>query len=151
METYYLKNIEESSPVSKIFYSESNVRNISNSLRYLVYKQTNIKIPQVNFKKLLDQMTVIYVEDMTTGSQLPIGLMTEQKTNVYDKVIQLNNKTITSLLTTLISNVREHFANLKELDNPIDDSPFVPINVSRKKTTGNRGPADILFGDDFYK
>lgn len=143
MESYYLKNFEEPSELSRLFYSHENVVNLSNILRYQVFKHTQIKIGPVNVKKLLEQMTNIYME-YAKNSDSP-----EQ---IQRQLVQLNEKTTNSLKTTLISNVRDHLDNLQDLDNP--NGVYLvpqPINVYKRKTTGNRGQADILFGDDFYK
>lgn len=141
MESYYLKYFEESSELSRLFYNSKNVENLSNQLRFQVYKKTQIRIPPISSQKLLDQMTFIYKEYAKFDPQ-----------QIQSQLVKLNNRVVNSLIVTLISNVRDHLDNLVELDNPngVYFAPQ-PINVSRKKTTGNRGQADILFGDSFYK
>lgn len=138
MEKYYLRYFEESSELSRLFYSPENLDNLSNILRFEVYKQTQIKIAPVNKTKLMENMTNVYI-NYAQNSQDPQQIARQLK--------KLNDRVIYELKTVLISNVRDHYDNLQDLDNPngVYFAP-APINVSKRKSSGNRGQAEILFG-----
>jgi len=143
MDVAYLKNFQESSALSRKFYSQENINSLSNRLRYEVWKKTQVKIGPVNTRKLLETMTSIFIDYAQNNEDSP--------TQQARQLVILDNYVVERLKVLLISNVRDYFDNLQDLDNPngVYIAP-TPINVSHKKTTGNRGQADILFGDTFY-
>ena len=138
MEKYYLRYFEESSELSRLFYSPENIENLSNILRFQVYKHTQIKISPISKTKLMENMTNVYI-NYAQNSQDQAQIQRQQK--------KLNDRVVYELKTVLISNVRDYYDNLQDLDNPngVYFAPS-PINVSKRKSSGNRGQAEILFG-----
>jgi hypothetical protein len=143
MEEYLLKGIQTSTGLSKMFFSDSNVANISNRLRLEVFRATGKRIGPLSSMTLREHMRNNYVEFARNNDS-------NSYSDNLKAVTKLNNTTINMLLKNLISAVREYVDNLVDLDNPNGVYiPNIPINASNKGKYPLRSQSDILFGDSW--
>ncbi len=107
--------------LSKIFFSEKNLKRIQKSIKDEVYKRT-----KGQYKLNVDQddsdltiaMRAVLLEH---GRFLPF--------NIKEQIIDLNNKTVESIIPDMITNLKQAYAYIKEINEPI--KPMMrPINVN---------------------
>lgn len=138
-----LKYDAEETQLSILFFSEQNIKNISNRIRLIVFQKTGKKIADLNRISLLEKMREVYLNFKKWNPDWGYdGNLKETK--------RLSNIVIDSLSVNLISRVLEYFDNLVDLDNP-NSVNLIPQNVSNKKEIPLRSQAEILFGDEWDK
>lgn len=107
--------------LSKIFFSEKNLKRIQKSIKEEIYKKT-----KGQYKLNVDQddsdltiaMRAVLLEH---GRFLPF--------NVKEQIRDLNNKTVESIIPDMITNIKQAYSYIKEINEPI--KPMIrPINVN---------------------
>jgi len=104
-----LKGIQENSILSKVFFSEQNIKIIQNKLKWLIYKESNEKfvIGKQNEEELLIVMRSIYLE---YSKNLPVS--------IKEQVGYLNEKVYEDIFPKLYSNVKQYIQYLADVSNP---------------------------------
>lgn len=118
-----LKGIQCNSELSTLFFSDKNIKRLQKMIRRDVFQRTNgefrLDIDQ-DVKKLLIAMRAIY---MTHARFLPGQIVRQCK--------RLNKKVIDEIIPGMITEIRQYYGYLKEINKPLDPIPR-PLNVSNK-------------------
>lgn len=116
-----LKGIQCNSDLSKLYFSDRNVKRIQRMIRKAVYKRTGgqfrLEIDQDN-KDILIVMRAIYMEHAR--------FMPNQ---IVRQVKRLNEKVISEIIPGIITNLRQYYGYLKEINKPLTPIPR-PLNVN---------------------
>lgn len=157
-EEYLLKGIQESSLLSKSFFSNDNVSEIQRLLRFNVYKNTQGKylIDYQNVTEMLLIMRSIFLQyqgDRSPGNpgddnlliHAPGGIVNKRESSVYSEIIRLNTLVLREIVPSMISSIEQYYGYLRDSSStikPIDR----PVNPSVKGlSTQLRDTSDILF------
>ena len=140
-EQYLLKGFKESNKLTSLLFSSENLQNIANQLIYNVFLETNKRIKSPSLLKIGEHLRNIYVEYSKYNSS-----------DLFNEIKRLNEICIARLLPYLISDTKEYFDNLIDLENPNGIFNLErPQNVSTIGTKNIKSNADILLGEDFYQ
>lgn len=110
--------------VSRLFFSQENIRRIQRKLKSEIYRLTNGK-----FKMQVDQDEADLLINMRTvffdnAKNLPDHIVTQVKA--------LNQLTIQYIIPDMLTNIEQNYAYLKEISSPINPIP-------RPLSTGGKG------------
>ncbi|MCJ7636415.1 MAG: hypothetical protein MUO21_02905 [Nitrososphaeraceae archaeon] len=116
-----LKGIQTESELSKLFFSDENFKRIQKSIKKAVFVRTGGQ-----FKLDVDQeqrdvfiaMRAVYMEH---ARFLPGQIVRQVK--------RLNQKVISEILPGIITEIRQYYGYLKEINKPLDPIPR-PLNMS---------------------
>lgn len=115
---------EDIDPMTKLFFSKDNIKRIQKMLKNEVFSRTNgeykLDVDQ-DENDLLVAMKAVYFDDHNGARFLP--------TEVVRQVKFLNKKVIDRIVPYMISEMKQYYSYLKEINNPI--KPIMrPMNVS---------------------
>lgn len=110
-------------PVTLLFFSPENMRRVQKMLRRAVYIKTNgkykLEVDQAEADLLISMRAVLF--DMNGARFLPFKIKRQVK--------ELNKKTVNYILPDMISEMKQAYAYLKEINEPI--KPIMrPLNVN---------------------
>lgn len=158
---YLLKGIQESSPLSELFFSNANVNEVQRLLRYNVYKSTESKfvIDNQNVTELLLVMRGIFLQYQggrfpgNNGND-PLLVRSDSKIDkkyrtskqfLKDELVRLNTLVVREILPKVISEIEQYYGYLRDSTNPYNLIDR-PVNPSVKGVnTELRDTSDILF------
>lgn len=118
-----LKGIQSESELSKLYFSDENIKRIQKMIKKEVYKRTNgefrLDVDQ-DQQDLFIAMRAIYLEQ---ARFLPGEIVREVK--------RLNEKVVTEIVPGILTEVRQYYGYLKEINKPL--SPIDrPMNMSNR-------------------
>jgi hypothetical protein len=116
-----LKGIQSESELSKLFFSDQNIKRLQKKIKLDVFKRTNGE-----FKLEVDQdqmdlflaMRAIYMEH---ARFLPNQIVRQVK--------RLNEKVLDQIVPGIITNIKQYYGYLKEINKPLDPIPL-PVNTN---------------------
>ena len=124
---YSLKGIQESSPMSIIFFSDSNVEAIQKTIRFEVYKTKQKVISEQSPNELYTVMRSIYLQNADSRSP----------TNKFMGNLQKLNKMVVDYCVQNVSDQMEQYSNyilkISSLPQPIQR----PVYSPNKNTTAD--------------
>ena len=107
---YSLKGIQESSPLSRIFFSQENVDALQKTIRYVVYKNKQKVISNQSHNELYTVMRSIYLQNANSRTS----------TNKFIETLQLLNKMV---IEYCVTRVIEELEQYQEYINKINNLP----------------------------
>ncbi|AYV82151.1 MAG: hypothetical protein Homavirus11_7 [Homavirus sp.] len=118
-----LKGIQSNSDLSKLFFSDTNMKRLQRMIKKEIYKRTNGE-----FKLDLDQeqrdlfivMRAVYLEH---ARFLPGQIVRQVK--------RLNEKVVSEAVPGMITELRQYYGYLKEINKPLTPIPR-PINANNR-------------------
>lgn len=117
-----LKGIQSNSDLSKLYFSDDNMKRLQRNIKREVFKRTNgqfrLDIDQ-DENDLFIVMRSVYMEH---GRFLPNQIIRQIK--------RLNEKVIDEVVPGILVNVKQYHGYLKEINKPLDPIPL-PLNVGR--------------------
>jgi hypothetical protein len=120
MATTALKGIQSESELSKLFFSDDNIKRIQKMIRREVFRRTNgefrLDVDQ-DLTELFLAMRAVYMEH---ARFLPGELIRQCK--------RLNEKVVNEQAPAMLTNIRQEYGYLKEINKPLNPIPR-PINV----------------------
>lgn len=121
MAPYALKGIQTKSPLSRIYFSDRNIRRLQRLIRREVYIRTKgvykLDVDQ-DISKLFIVMRAIYLE---YARNLPGQTVRQVK--------RLNRKVVDEVLPGIITEIKQYYGYLKEINKPLTPIPR-PMNVN---------------------
>lgn len=124
---YSLKGIQESSPMSIIFFSDSNVEAIQKTIRFEIYKSKQRIISEQSPNELYTVMRSIYLQHANSRSS----------TNQFIENLQKLNKMVVDYCVQNVSEQMEQYSNyikkISSLPRPMQRPQYSP----NKNTTAN--------------
>lgn len=116
-----LKGIQTQSELSKLFFSDENIRRIQKMIKMTVYNKSKGQFRLDADQDMQAVMIVMRAVYMEYGRFLP---------NHYVRQIkQLNQKVIDEIIPGILTEIRQEYGYLKEINKPISPIPR-PINVN---------------------
>lgn len=116
-----LKGIQTTSELSKLFFSDENIKRIQRLIRKEVYRRTNGQFKLEVDQELRDVFIAMRAVYMEHARFLP--------TQIVRQVKRLNMKVIDEILPGIITEIRQEYGYLKEINKPL--TPISrPMNVS---------------------
>ena len=117
-------------PVGRLFFSKSNIKKLQNEIKSKVYQSTDGKVllmEEQDDSDLLIAMRAIYFQE---GRFLPQNIMP-----IDYQVKKLNIKVINYIYPDLMTNIKQEYYYIKEINEPIKtiDRP-VNVNIKGSKT-----------------
>lgn len=117
-----LKGIQSNSDLSKLYFSDDNMKRLQRNIKREVFKRTNgqfrLDIDQ-DENDLFIVMRAVYMEH---GRFLPNQIIRQIK--------RLNEKVIDEVVPGILVNVKQYHGYLKEINKPLDPIPL-PVNSNR--------------------
>lgn len=98
---YSLKGIQESSPMSVIFFSDSNVEALQKTIRFEIYKTKQKVISEQSPNELYTVMRSVYLQNANSRSS----------TNKFMKNLQILNKMVVDYCVQNVSDQLEQYTN----------------------------------------
>lgn len=115
-----LKGIQSNSDLSKLFFSDDNMKRIQRNIKKEVYKRTNGQFRldgDQDENDLFITMRATYMEHAKFLGN-----------HIVRQVKQLNEKVIDDVLPGILVNIKQYHGYLKEINKPLDPIPL-PLNV----------------------
>ena len=121
MSTTALKGIQSESDLSKLFFSDDNMKRIQRKIKQEVFKRTNGEFRLDIDQEQTELFLVMRAVFMEQGRFLPGQAVRQVK--------RLNEKVVQEICPAAITNIRQDYGYLKEINKPL--SPIGrPINVN---------------------
>lgn len=116
-----LKGIQSSSELSKLFFSDANIKRIQKLIKKEVYRRTRgefkLEVDQ-ELRDVIIAMRAVYLEH---ARFLPGQIVRQVK--------RLNHKVIDEILPGMITEIKQYYGYLKEINKPL--TPIdLPVNVN---------------------
>ena len=122
---YSLKGIQESSPMSIIFFSDSNVEAIQKTIRFEVYKTKQKVISEQSPNELYTVMRSIYLQHANSRSS----------TNKFIENLQKLNKMVVDYCVQNVSDQMEQYSNYISKISSLPHPMQRPVYSPNKNTT----------------
>ena len=107
---YLFKNLYGETPLTFLFFSDKNIQNIQNILRYNVYKQTNYTIDNQSTNELMIIMRSLFLEYSAHTKLLDEYMSDDERRELLEKytieVARLNKIVIDAVLPKVISQIQ---------------------------------------------
>ncbi len=116
-----LKGIQTTSELSKLFFSDENFKRVQRKLKKEIFKRTNGQFKldsDQEHKDLYIAMRAVYFEH---ARFLPGQIVRQVK--------RLNQKVLDEIVPGMITEIRQHYGYLKEINKPLTPIPR-PVNVN---------------------
>jgi hypothetical protein len=146
---FLFKNLYGETPLTFLFFSEDNIRNIQNLSKMLVYKQMNKVISDQNVTDLQIVMRSIFLAYSEhpklideTMSKDEISLLLKQYTQ---EVARLNELCVNIIVPKVCSQVQQYLKYLEDAGSPIKPIPRA-ISTSVAGTKQYRSVTSTLLG-----
>jgi hypothetical protein len=136
--SHILSGIQESSNLSRLFFSQENITEIQRRLKKKIYDQTGEIIDRQNVTNLVIIMRSIYLQYSRNYIEL---LKIKEEINRLDELV------INEILPKLLSQLQQYNDYLKDISsNPV---PIVlPVNPSSAGTKILRDTMDVFYGEE---
>ena len=136
-----IRGIHDRTLLNQLYFSEKNIQNVQNKLRYTVYKMSRgqFTIGPQNETELTVVMRSIYLQ-----------YSRNLKTNIKEQIADLNKIVVEQLAPDLLSNVKQYIKYLEDRNEPYRLMER-PQNVSSAGTKTLEIHTALGFGDPKYK
>lgn len=149
------KNIHGETLLNSLFFSDKNIQQIQNSIRFLVHKYTDQTIDEQSKTDLLVIMRSIYLEYLNQPPELSDKL--DEKTRAIvlkqtrDEISRLNNIVVNEIVPKIVSQLQQYLDYLRDASAPYsgDLLDVKPTSVSIKGQKNYRSATSVYFGGDF--
>ena len=124
MKSYTTKGIncnEVYDEISKIFYSQENITRIQKMIRKTIYEKTKGQFKLDEDQDESDLLIVMRAVFMEHARFLPIKIVHQIK--------ELNKRTIEYIVPDMVTEIKQSYAYIKEINEPIKPIPR-PMNVN---------------------
>lgn len=149
------KNIHGETLLNSLFFSDRNIKQIQNAIRYLVYKYTEQSIDEQSKTDLLIIMRSIYLEYLNQPPQYSDDMDESTKQLVLkqtrDEISRLNNIVVNEVVPRVVSELQQYLDYLRDASAPYsgDLMDVKPESVSIKGQRNYRSATSVYFGGDF--
>jgi hypothetical protein len=130
------KNQYSDTLLTQLYFSDTNIENIQQLVRYFIYKKTNIVIDKQSYNELLTIMRSIFLEYSSHPPLIEPEMSEEQK----KAILPLYTKEITRLNEIVINDVVPRVeSQLSQYINYIRDISELPKPIERSTNVSNAG------------
>lgn len=149
---FLFKNLYGETPLTFLFFSDKNIQNVQNMLKYLVYKQNGYIIDDQSVTELLIIMRGIFLEYSLHPKLIDESMSEEEKNQLKIKytneVKRLNKLVIDYIVPKVVSQMQQYLDYLKDAS----EQPYYmdkPQNVSIQGQKQYRSATQVLLGGNF--
>ena len=147
---YMFKNLYGETPLTFLYFSDKNIKNIQNLIRYLVSKEIGQNIDEQNNTELMIIMRSIFLEYSQHPVLLDETMSSERRTAVLklytNEVDRLNQLVVNETVPKVISAVQQYFCYLKDSSQPPEQIAR-PVSVSTCGERSYRSVTQLLTGN----
>ena len=118
-----LKGIQSESELSKLFFSDENMKRIQRMIRKEVFKRTNGEFRLDTDQDIKDIFIIMRATYMEQARFL--------EGQTIRQIKRLNWKVVDSSIGSILTNIRQEYGYLKEINKPLSPIPL-PLNVGNK-------------------
>ena len=149
---FLFKNLYGETPLTFAFFSNKNIQNIQNLIKYVVNKEMGYVVDNQSTNELMIIMRSIFLEYSLHPKLIDESMSDEEKKILIQKYTQevdrLNKIVINSIVPKIISQIQQYIDYLKDAS----QQPYQmdkPENVSVQGQKQYRSTTQVLFGGDF--
>lgn len=149
---FLFKNLYGETPLTFAFFSNKNIQNIQNLIKYVVNKEMGYVVDNQSTNELMIIMRSIFLEYSLHPKLIDESMSDEEKKILIkkytDEVDRLNKIVINSIVPKIISQIQQYIDYLKDAS----QQPYQmdkPQNVSVQGQKQYRSTTQVLFGGDF--
>lgn len=149
------KNIHGETLLNSLFFSDKNIQQIQNSIRFLVHKYTDQTIDEQSKADLLIIMRSIYLEYLNQPPEYSDSLDDKTKAIVLkltkDEIARLNNIVVNEIVPKVVSELQQYLDYLRDASTPYSGNilDVKPESISIKGQKNYRSATSVYFGGDF--
>lgn len=113
-----ISTLYESTPLIVAYFSQKNVENLQNLLKYAVYREIKMVIDTQSKDELVAVMQSIYIMNVR-HPQLPGKIFEKKLQREYTlELLRLNEITVRTMLPHIISDIQQHIDYIRDISNP---------------------------------
>jgi len=149
---YLFKNLYGETPLTFLFFSDKNIENIQNILRYNVYKETKYIIDNQSTNELMIIMRSLFLEYSAHPKLLDESMSDDERRELLQKytieVARLNKIVVDAILPKVISQIQQYVDYLRDASK----QPYQMDNPKNESVQGMkqyRSATQVLFGGNF--
>ena len=149
---YLFKNLYGETPLTFLFFSDKNIENIQNILRYNVYKETKYIIDNQSTNELMIIMRSLFLEYRAHPKLLDESMSDDEKRQLLEKytieVARLNKIVVDAILPKVVSQIQQYVDYLRDAGK----QPYQMDNPKNESVQGMkqyRSATQVLFGGNF--
>ena len=149
---YLFKNLYGETPLTFLFFSDKNIENIQNILRYNVYKETKYIIDNQSTNELMIIMRSLFLEYSAHPKLLDESMSDDEKRQLLEKytieVARLNKIVVDAILPKVVSQIQQYVDYLRDAGK----QPYQMDNPKNESVQGMkqyRSATQVLFGGNF--
>lgn len=148
---FLFKNLKET-PLTFLFFSDQNIKNIQNLIKLNVHKKLGYIIDDQSVNELMIVMRSIYLEYSAHPPLIDENMSNEERQILFKKytneVDRLNQIVVQDILPKLVSQIQQYLDYLRDAS----QQPYhmdKPVNESVKGQKQYRSITQVLAGGDF--
>ena len=141
--------------LSKMFFSEKNITQLQNNIKYNVNKFTNQIIDNQSDKELIIIMRYIFLQFANHTVEYNLNFSPEQKRSYLrqnqNEVLKLNQKVLEEILPKIVSQLQQYTDYLRDISQPYGGNNLEnkPLATSIKGEKVYRSATSVLLGGTF--
>ena len=149
------KNLHGETLLTRLFFSDANLKQIQNVVKYLVYKYMGKVIDDQSKEELLIIMRSTYLEYFNQPINYREDLDQATKNlailQTQAEVKRLNDIVINEIVPKIISELQQYLDYLRDASQPFGgrDTKITPSNTNIKGERVYRSATSVLFGGNF--
>ena len=146
-----IKNVVTDSLLSQMFFSDKNMQNIQNILRFLVHKHANVVIDNQSSEELLIIMRSVYLEYSSHPEVIdhrsPIDRVQKILPKYTNEVARLNEIVVNQIVPRILSQLQQYMDYIRDAT----EQPYImerPTNDSVAGKKEYRSITGVLLGTE---
>ena len=146
---HLFKNLYGETLLTFLFFSEKNIDNIQNLIKFLVYRETKYVVDKQSYTELMIIMRSIFLEYSAHPPLIDENMSSEIKERLFkkytDEVGRLNDIVVTSIVPKVISQLQQYLDYLRDAS----EQPYqidTPKNESISGERQYRSVTQVLLG-----
>lgn len=150
------KTLHGETLLTYLFFSDNNVINIQNNIKFLVHKYTNKLIDNQSKQELLIVMRSIYLEyfnqPLDYSNEMSNELKKKAIIQTQNEVARLNNLVINDVVPRIVSQLQGYLDYLRDASQPFGGNDFQhtkPISTNIRGQKDYRSITSVLLGGNF--
>jgi hypothetical protein len=152
---HLFKNLYGETPLTNLFFSEQNIKNLQNVIRLIVHKETGYVVDEQSNNELMIIMRSIFLEYSRHPKLLTKDMSNEEQRMLLQKykseVQRLNDIVINAVIPKIVSNLQQYLDYLRDASqHPYerDNANVLPKNESIAGQRQYRSVTQVLLGGD---
>ena len=124
---YAVSNIQQKTPLSNLYFSQKNIENVQNQIRYAVYKMSNQKY-------VIGQQSDIALKIIMRGYYLQYGKFTSN--NIKEQIKELNKLVVQYSVPQIMNEIEQY-------NTYIYDVQHLPMPMERSLNVSSAGTKNL--------